>query len=292
MSNKSILITGCSGYIGSHLCRVLSDKYDVYGLDIKEPDNQAPLKSFYNADIRHYHSIRNGLCRHNYIVEDNQFKYTFDTIIHLAALVRVNESVQQPYLYYNTNITGTYNILTHFKCNNFIYASTGAVEYLSSPYAISKKAGEDIVKQYRGNNSFTTFRFYNVIGTKFGLRPTNPDGLLYNLIKAKETKKLTIFGNDYMTADGTCSRDYVHVMEICNAISLAIEKPSNKIECLGTGKGHTVKQIAELYKKVNKCEFEIEYGSRREGDLPVSVLKNVSPYMKKLYSIDDLLKEN
>ena len=104
------------------------------------------------------------------------------------------------------------------------------------------------------------------------------------------TGSFTVFGNDYNTPDGTCIRDYVHVLEICNAIELALENPSNTIENLGHGKGTSVTEIVTCFKNVNNVDFAINYGSRREGDIEVSVLSNPSSYMKQLYSIEELLK--
>jgi len=104
-----------------------------------------------------------------------------------------------------------------------------------------------------------------------------------------QTNEFTIYGDDYKTADGTCVRDYVHVNEICNAIKLAIETPSNKIENLGHGKGYSVKEIAELFKTVNNANITINIGPRREGDIEVSILDNVSKYMQSLYTIEELL---
>jgi UDP-glucose 4-epimerase len=114
---------------------------------------------------------------------------------------------------------------------------------------------------------------------------------MHNLINAKESGEFTIHGNDYdISKDGTCIRDYVHVMEICDALKQAIEKPSNQIESLGHGVGYTVKEIVNLFQKVNDVDFTVNYGPRRNGDLPSSVLENVSPYMRNLYTIEELLK--
>jgi len=276
---KKVLITGNSGYIGSHLSKMLMDtmKYEVHGLDIRDP--QYALNRFYRQDINRQFSL------------DEEF----DAVIHLAALVNVGESEQIPIQYYITNLNGTMNVINKVKTKNFIFASTGAAVGCESAYGISKRAAEDVVKEYcthHNKKDYTIFRFYNVIGTTV-VPPTNPDGLMYNLMKARETGEFTIFGNDYDTRDGTCVRDYVHVMEICDALKQAIEKPSNQIECLGHGVGRTVGEIVDLFRRVNNIpniNLLTKIGPRRKGDLAVSVLDNVSPYMKELYSFEDLLK--
>jgi len=272
---KKILITGNSGYIGSHLTKLLSSDYELYGLDLKNPQIHV---------TKHFkHDIRQNIPASN---------IEFDTIIHLAALVNVGESEQIPTDYYMTNFIGTLNVLNTLKCKNFVLASTGAADGCASAYGTSKRAAEDCVKEwcnYR-NMPFTIFRFYNVIGSD-GFEPTNPDGLMYNLIKAEERGEFTIYGNDYdISDDGTCVRDYVHVMEICDSLRTAIETPSQNIECLGHGVGYTVKEMVEMFQNLNNVYFTIKYGPRREGDLPSSVLENVSPYMKSIYSMKDLLK--
>jgi UDP-glucose 4-epimerase len=273
---KKVLITGNSGYIGSHLSKMLmaSMKYEVHGLDIREP--QYPMHRFYRQDINRLFTI------------DEEF----DAVIHLAALVNVGESEQIPIQYYITNLNGTMNVINKVKTKNFIFASTGAADGCESAYGISKRAAEDVVKEFCTKHRptpYTIFRFYNVIGSD-GFPPTNPDGLMYNLIKASETGEFTIFGTDYeRTSDGTCVRDYVHVNEICDALMQAIEKPSNSIECLGHGVGYTVNEIVNLFQKVNDVDFDVIKGPRRKGDIEVSVLENVSPYMRNLYTMEELL---
>lgn len=273
---KKILITGNSGYIGSHLSKMLMDtlKYEVHGLDIREP--QQAMNRFYRQDINRLFTI------------DEEF----DAVIHLAALVNVGESEQIPIQYYITNLNGTMNVINKVKTKNFIFASTGAADGCESAYGISKRAAEDVVKEFCTKHRptpYTIFRFYNVIGSD-GFAPTNPDGLMYNLIKARETGEFTIFGTDYeRTSDGTCVRDYVHVNEICDALMQAIEKPSNSIECLGHGVGYTVNEIVNLFQKVNDVDFDVIKGPRRKGDIEVSVLENVSPYMRNLYTMEELL---
>ena len=273
---KKVLITGSSGYIGSHLTKLLMDslQYEVHCLDIVEPKTVA--NRYYRCDINR-----------KFALEEE-----FDTVIHLAALVNVGESERIPIQYYITNVNGTMNVLNKVKAKNFIFASTGAAEGCQSAYGISKRAAEDVVREYCTQHRptpYTIFRFYNVIGSE-GFAPTNPDGLMSNRIKAIDTGTFTIHGTDYdVSNDGTCVRDYVHVMEICDAIKTAIEKPSNSVECLGHGVGYTVKEMVNIFQKVNDVDFLIESGPRRKGDLPSSVLEDVSPYMRNLYTMEQLL---
>ena len=272
---KKVLITGSSGYIGSHLCKMLEKEYEVYGLDVRPP--QVEMANFMQVNINQLFNIEEE----------------FDAVIHLAALVRVSESELKPIQYYITNLNGTMNVINKIKTKNFIFASTGAAQDCESAYGISKRAAEDVVREFCTNHRetpYTIFRFYNVIGSTV-VAPTNPDGLMYNLMKARETGEFTIYGKDYeQSVDGTCVRDYVHVNEICDALMLAIERPSNSVECLGHGVGYTVNEIVNMFQKVNDVDFDVVYGPKRKGDLPISVLEDVSPYMKNLYTIEELLK--
>jgi UDP-glucose 4-epimerase len=275
---KKVLITGSSGYIGSHLSKMLMDslKYEVHGLDIREP--QQAMNKFYQQDINRQFTI------------DEEF----DCVIHLAGLVRVGESEVMPIKYYITNLNGTMNIVNKVRTKNFIFSSTGAAQDCSSAYGISKRSAEDVVREFCTTHRptpYTIFRFYNVIGSTV-VAPTNPDGLMYKLMEARDTGQFTIYGNDYdvNVIDGTCIRDYVHVNEICDALMQAIEKPSNSVECLGHGVGYSVQEIVDLFQKVNNCSFDVKYGPRRKGDLPSSVLANVSPYMRNIYTMEELIK--
>jgi UDP-glucose 4-epimerase len=274
---KKILITGNSGYIGSHLSQILikDSTLEVHGLDKDEP--LIPLKKFYSQNIT--------------ADTDWNIEEEYDCVIHMAAEVAVGRSVFNPTLYYQTNTIGTLNVLRKIKTKNFIFASTGSAAGMNSPYSISKKAAEEIVDQCcRENNiPYTTFRFYNVVGSD-GILPTNPDGLMWNLINAKTIGKFNLFGNDYNTKDGSCVRDYTHVNEICHAVVRGINGPTNQIENLGHGVGTTVNEMIEIFKRVNNCDFETIICPRRAGDLEASVLPNPSKYMKHLYTMEDLLK--
>ena len=273
-----VLITGNSGYIGSHLTKLLNKQTDLelYGLDRNKP--VLPVKE---------HSL-NNIAMPGYFLWQRDFE--FDCVIHLAAEVGVGRSVLNPTLYYQTNTLGTLRILQEIKFKRFIHASTGSAGPMNNPYGISKRAAEEIVDQYckEKNIPFTTFRFFNVIGTD-GIGPTNKDGLLWNLINAEKTGVFNLFGDDYNTEDGSAVRDYTHVNEICNAVKFAINDSTNQIENLGHGVGTTVKQMISLYKKVNNCDFDVRVCPRRAGDLERSVLDNPSSFMQKLYTMEDLL---
>ena len=271
-SVAKILITGSSGYIGQHLCKMLRPRgHELHGLDISPVETN--LDKFYHLNI-----LATALPREHY-----------DTVIHLAALVNVGESVARPDLYYKTNLVGTVNVAEHISCDNFVFASTGAAVQCESPYGISKRAAEDMVHYLRRDKNYTIFRFYNVIGSD-GIAPTNPDGLFYNLMRAADTGSFTIYGTDYATRDGTCVRDYVHVNEICDALTQAVDRSSQRIENLGHGRGHTVREMTELFQQVNEAEFDIVAGPRRAGDIESSVLDDVSDYMRELYTMEELLR--
>jgi UDP-glucose 4-epimerase len=273
---KKILVTGSEGYIGQHLCSLLEQRdFDVHKLDsyIEEPGAYK-----FKVDLRKPQDIKSSGVMYN----------DYDTIIHLAALVQVGQSVEYPTAYYNTNINGTNwlrNIVSHKK---FIFASTGAAEGMTSPYAISKRVAEQMLIEQEPN--CTIFRFYNVIGSD-GFEPTNPDGLFYNLIQSIKTGEFTIYGNDYDTKDGTAIREYVHVMDVCRALIEAIDNPStSRFENLAYCDTRTVKEIAQTFFKVNGVNCDIKYAPRRPGDLEACYLENPSPFMKRKYTYEEMLK--
>ena len=273
---KKILITGSSGYIGQHLCHVLGDShgFSVTGLD--RVNKKTYVDKFIQQDILNMSTLNEH----------------YDVVIHLAALVSVGDSVKYPMRYFQTNVTGTLNVMERVSYDNFIFASTGAAAQVNSPYALSKKVAENLVREYLtlSEKDYTVFRFYNVLGSA-GYDPTNHDGLMYNLMKARETGEFNLYGNDYNTTDGTAIRDYIHVYEVCKAIRFAISRPSNLlIENLGTGTGHSVQEIIDTFKEVNNCDFKVNVKPRRAGDLEHSVLHDVSPYMQKQFSLEEMLK--
>lgn len=275
-----VLVTGSAGYIGQHLCRMLADTrkdIEVHKFDIDEVD----------GDFSHKADVRVPACLTRLATKGIQF----DTVIHLAALVRVGESVENPTEYYETNITGTINVLRNIESRNFIFASTGAAVDPGSPYGFSKRVAEDVVMEHciKQNKDSTIFRFYNVIGTD-GFAATNPDGLFYNLVRAPKIGTFKLYGTDYETKDGSCVREYVHVNDICRALIKAIGRPANSIENLAYGDTRTVKEIIDIFKQTNDVEFQVIDLPRRQGDLEACYLPNPSAYMERNYSYEQMLK--
>jgi UDP-glucose 4-epimerase len=271
----NVLVTGHKGYIGQHLCKMIRQsrpEINLFGLDKcgTAEDRQDICQRFYSDVV-------------------------YNTVIHLAARVRVGESVNKPTLYYDTNINGTLNILENANYHNFIFASTGVASNPGSPYGYSKRVAEDIVAEKCYD--YTIFRFYNVIGSD-GFAPTNPDGLMYNLMKAKEKGEFTIFGTDINSYDGTCVRDYVHVTDVAKAHITGLEYlmsgGQSVLMNLGTGKGHSNLEIINLIK--DKLNLPVKYTvvSRRQGD-PDSLVADINLAQKVLqfkprYDIMDILQ--
>jgi UDP-glucose 4-epimerase len=277
---KNILITGSSGYIGRHLAALLAvyeDDYHLTGID-----------KMWRKQLCHEFIGQN-------ILENSEITGNYDTVIHLAGLVNVGMSMQAPMEYYRNNVIGTLNMLERVDYKHFIFASTGAATDPASPYGMSKFVSEQLVRQYckLNNKKCTIFRFYNVIGTN-GYEPTNVDGLMYNLMKAKETGVFHLYGIDYdMLPDGSAIRDYLHVTEVCLAIKFAVDTPTSNslIENLGHGKGHSVLEMVNAFKRANNCDFGVKIMQRREGDVAKTVLDDVSTYMPLAnITIEEMLK--
>jgi UDP-glucose 4-epimerase len=274
-----ILVTGATGYIGSHLCKTLTEKkYNVTGWDINlygEKNNiDNCVKNLYNIDVT-----------------DFQDNYKFDAVVHLAGRVAVDESVRLPYEYYKTNIQGTANCLDKIETDHFLFAGTAASWDLASPYALSKVAAEDIIKQKA--KGYTIFRFFNVSGTNTIHRQLGNGTHLIRMVAkvaAGKKDKLQIFGNDWNTKDGTCIRDFIHVQDLVNAIENAISQgPTNTpYECLGTQNGYSVLDVVNEMEKVTNKKIPIEFVSRREGDIESSIVPNVSPLINITKTLKDM----
>ena len=274
-----ILVTGCNGYIGSHVVKSLKESgHSITGWDInvygQYNDVSRYLDNFEPVDVR---------------TLDN--KLSFDAVIHLAGLVSVEESVRLPYEYYYTNVIGTNNILDYIETDHILFASTASAWAMDSPYARSKVAAEDIIRQK--SKSYTIFRFFNVSGTngEFGQL-----GIATHLIRivaevaAGTRSALQVYGNDYDTRDGTCIRDYVHVQDLSDAIIYSINNgaTNSKYECLGTNKGFTVLEVINTMEKVTGNPIDFDFASRRPGDSAISVVDELSTLMSVKRNLEQM----
>ncbi len=279
-----ILVTGACGYVGAHTVRALSEQgFDVAATDLAEEtgnDISAHASSFFAWDIRQPAPPDAGRL-HNAAA-----------IVHLAALVSVEESVSHPTDYYRTNILGTLNVLQEFPASKFVFASTGTAFFLHSPYAISKFAAEAIVREKCAE--YTILRFFNVAGSNGFSSFSDPPHLVRRAAMAArgEIPSLSIYGSDYDTKDGTCVRDYVHVEDIADALCRAVSTPAmmTEYECLGSGEPYTVREVIETMQRVSGNRFPVVEKGRRKGDPPVIAVPTVSTLMRRQKSLEDMCR--
>lgn len=283
MKNKGdILITGAYGYIGAHVCKeAYTNGYTVYAIDNKISSNDISpyCEKIEVIDILNLEDYNKDI-----------FKTKFKAVIHCAALILVEESVQKPCIYYETNITGTLNVISNTHFDNFIFASTGGAFDPISPYAKSKVIAENIVKTIC--EKYNIFRFFNVAGNngEFG-QICKPSHIMHIAaqVAACKREKMIIFGNDYDTKDGTCIRDYVHVQDLAETLVCSIETPMNsEYECVGSGTGYSNIDVINSMKKVTNKEFITEFGSRRAGDPATLKVDTVSEFVEIKRTIEDM----
>jgi len=301
MSN-CILITGGSGYIGSHTIIELFTK----GFDVVSIDNQSNssltaydnIKKITGKEVKHY-SI--DACDINAFRAVFQ-QHSFSGIIHFAAYKAVGESVENPLKYYHNNIASLVNVLTlskEFEVKNLIFSSScsvyGNVEKLpvdentplpkaESPYAYTKQIGEVMIHDFcKVNKLFNAIalRYFNPVGAHpSGLNGESPINKPNNLVPIitgvaiGKLPQLIVHGGDYPTRDGTCIRDYIHVSDIANAHVLALDyliKSKNTTNYdvfnLGTGNGVSVLEAIQAFEKVSNQKLNYTIGKRREGDV-------------------------
>lgn len=279
MKKPKVLVTGATGYIGSHVCKVLFERgYEVIGLDINLEQNDVSkwVSRFIEADVRTYYDPSEE----------------FDAIVHLAGVISVEESMSKPAYYYDTNLNGTMNMLSQIdKYTHFIFASTAGAFDAQSPYAKSKVAAEDVIKEQA--EGYTIFRFFNVAGSD-GFN--TQQGTATHLIRiaaecaAGVRKVMYVYGNDYDTVDGTCVRDYIHVVDLATAIANAVkEGPKNTpYECIGSGKGYSVRQVIDAMKNVTGEDFLVYDAARRPGDPAYLAIDNQYDGLTPSHSLGDM----
>lgn len=300
---KKVLVTGGAGYIGSHTCKSLCRHgfspvvYDnlVYG-------HRESVKwgDFIHGDINDIKKLTQSIKEHNPV-----------GVIHFAAFAYVGESVSDPGKYYANNVAGTINLLEAMRINGMdkiVFSSTCAVygqpenipiteneiKTPVNPYGKSKLMIEQILADYY--NAYYTksvsLRYFNASGADAECETgENHDPethlipiILDNVIGKRE--KITVFGNDYDTKDGTCIRDYIHVQDLAEAHVKAFNLMSHDknftYDCfnLGTGQGYSIMEIIKTVEKVTGKKVNYEIGERRAGDPPVLVANAKKAYEK------------
>lgn len=312
----NILVTGGAGYIGSHIIELLVKKKSnkVIVLDNLSTGYKLLINKkciFFKGNIIDIKFTKN-------IIK----KYKVDTIIHLAASLNVSEAEKNKKKYYQNNILGTKNLLLSCKnstVKNIIFSSScsiygdarGSVNERKKPnpqgyYAFTKYKGEELIKKYASkfNYYFGIFRYFNVAGAspskKIGEIETSHGHLIKNLAIQSLNKepKLNIFGKNYPTKDGTCIRDYIHVSDLSaihiKGLNYILKKKKSFILNCGYGKGHSVLQIANKFKKIKK-NLQINFKGRRKGDI-AQVYSNIKKFKRllrwkpKYNNIDKILK--
>ncbi|MFA6915178.1 MAG: UDP-glucose 4-epimerase GalE [Parachlamydiales bacterium] len=291
MTKGEILIIGGAGFIGSHVNKRLNEAgYSTVVFDnLSRGNRSAVIKgTFIQGDLADRSAIKKILDEHN-----------FDAVMHFAALTDVGESVANPLKYYRENVINTIHLLEELTVSRpcpLIFSSSAAVygipEYIPlneshpckpiNPYGETKKTMEDLLidcGQSSKKFTFCALRYFNAAGG-------DPDGQIKiirqtenNLIPLvlknlrNNTPKATLFGSNYDTPDGTCIRDYIHVMDLADAHLLAMEKLLNgspsMIYNLGNGNGFSVLEVLNSIQKVTKIPLDITWGPRRAGDPPI-----------------------
>ena len=295
-----ILVTGGTGYIGSHTCVELIEKgYDVVIIDnlsnskrevvdfIKAITGKKRKLKFYEGDVCDKELVTR-------VFEENKIS----AVIHFAGLKAVGESVQKPLLYYRNNLDTTLTlceVMRDFDCKKIVFSSSATVYgspqslpikedfplSTTNPYGSTKLYIEGILRDLYVSDhewSIALLRYFNPIGAHpSGLIGENPNDIPNNLmpyivkVANRELDILNVFGDDYDTEDGTGVRDYIHVVDLARGHLKAIEKVLSEkgVDAynLGTGHGYSVLQLVETFKKVNQIDVPYQITERRAGDI-------------------------
>lgn len=293
-----VLLTGGAGYIGSHTAvELLNGGYSVVVADNLSNSNKRVLdavNSITNKKVT-FHAV--DICN---IIELREVfqKEKPDAVIHFAALKSVSESVKKPLDYYRINVEGAINLLAVMKeygVQKLVFSSSatvyGSAPYpyeesmqtgvgVTSPYGKTKVVVENLLQDLASSDSTTEFialRYFNPVGAhESGAIGEQPQGIPNNLmpyiaqVASGKREKLSIFGNDYPTQDGTCVRDYIHVVDVAKGHVAALEHFANGFDAvnLGSGKGTSVLELVHAFEQTCGVSIPYEIAPRRPGDLP------------------------
>lgn len=324
MKNKNILVTGGAGYIGSHACFLLLENgYKVYTLDSFINSNQATVKiirelSKKYSGLKNFHFFKGDIRDEKFLIDIFQQSIDestpIDAVMHFAGLKSVPESICYPLKYWDINFCGTINlikVMDKFCCNKFIFSSSATVYNPIAPlplneeseikpinnYGLTKVFVEKFLKSLKTtkNKSWkvSCLRYFNPIGAHHsGLIGENwinePSNIFPNICRVAkgELLNLKIYGNDWPTKDGTCVRDFIHVMDLVEGHFAALKYLENvkgsihSVFNLGTGKGVSILELISLFEKVNNVKIPFIIKKRREGDSAISYANNEYANMK------------
>ena len=295
-----VLVTGVTGYIGSHTCvELLNNNYEVIGLDNFSNSKKEVLdkiKEITGKEIKFYEGNMLDKNTLSTIFEENDI----DAVIDFAAYKAVGESVSKPVEYYINNVSSILTLLSVMKehnCKKIVFSSSATVYGTpkevpiseeaktggtTNPYGTSKLMVEQILKDlYKSDNTWDIciLRYFNPIGAhSSGLIGEEPNGIPANLmpyiskVASGKLECLSVFGDDYDTKDGTGVRDYIHVVDLANGHVKALEKLEKEekglyIYNLGTGTGYSVLDIINAFEKANGIKINYKIVDRRPGDI-------------------------
>ena len=295
----TVFLAGGAGYIGSHTAvELLNAGYDVVVADNYSnscPESIKRVEKITGKSVKLYELDIKDNAKLAEVFKENKI----DAVIHFAGLKAVGESVQKPVMYYRNNIDTTLALLEtmeQFGVKNIIFSSSATVygeanpvPYFetmprgacTNPYGWTKSMMEQIFEDAAKADkelSVILLRYFNPIGAhESGMIGEDPQGIPNNLmpyvsqVAVGKRECLTIFGNDYPTADGTCTRDYIHVVDLAKghvkAIDYILANRCVEIFNLGTGTPYSVTEIVDTFEKVNNIKVNHVYGPRRAGDL-------------------------
>lgn len=327
--NNKVLVTGGCGYIGAHtIVDLIENGFEVISIDNNSRSTTQLLDGVERITGKKVKNYRVNLCDY----EDTYAVFSENRdmvgVIHFAAYKTVPESVEKPLLYFHNNLESLINVLrcvNEFKVPNFVFSSSCSVYgnakdlpvieatplgEAQSPYARTKQMGEQIIEDFsRVNETHNVLlRYFNPVGAhpsvEIGELPLGkPDNLVPVITQTAIGKipKMVVYGSDYDTRDGSCIRDYIHVMDIAGAHTRALlyligAKNTSRLEVfnLGTGNGVTVLEAIHAFEKVSGQKLNYEMGPRRPGDV-VAIYADNSYAREKLgweirHDIDSMMR--
>jgi len=314
---KKVLVTGGCGYIGSHtIIDLIDNGYEVISVDNFLNSNAEPLAQIATITGKQIKNYEVDLCDFNATKGIFEANPDIAGIIHFAALKSVGDSVTQPLWYFQNNLNSLLNILKcakEFEVENVIFSSSCSVygnadelpvteatprKEAELPYARTKQMGEDIIEDFSKNNPnirTIALRYFNPCGAhesgRIGESPINKASNLVPVITETaigNRDAMTVFGSDYDTRDGSCVRDYIHVMDLANAHTksfeyLAAGKNESNYELfnVGIGEGATVLEVINAFEKVANMKLPYRIGPRRAGDV-VAIYSEITKSSTKL----------